>query len=185
MKKERSENVILVKNTPFNVEEKDLSELFRRHGDVIRLVLPPTRTMALIEYSAVNEAKAAFKSLSYKNFNGKPLLLEMAPVGIFPAPPKSNKENKESISDLLEADKTESATLFVKNLNFLTSNDVFSKLFAGIEGFRSAKVSMKKNVKTGALMSMGFGFVEFASKESAKEAMKSFQVLHLQYNCCI
>lgn len=65
--------------------EADLSELFGRCGGLSRLVLPPTRTLALVEYLEPQDARSAFRTLAYKKFNHVPLYLEWAPAGIFTA----------------------------------------------------------------------------------------------------
>lgn len=82
-KSERSDTVLLVKNIPYQTTEAELRELFGRYGDLVRVVIPPTKTMALLEYSSPTEAKTGFTSLAYKNFHGRPLMLEKAPAGIF------------------------------------------------------------------------------------------------------
>lgn len=130
--------------------------------------------MALIEYSTVNEAKAGFSSLSFKNFKGRPLLLEKAPVGVF-TKPVTKKENV--IESVLDNEDVETCTLYAKNLNFDTTSEKLKQTFGGLEGFRSAKVSMKKDLKhPGKMLSLGFGFIEFDSQQAAKSALKAMQV---------
>ena len=179
MKKERSDTVIMVKNIPFSTQESELRDLFGRHGDVIRIVLPPTRTVALVEYSTPTECKVGFKSLAYKNFHGRPLLLEKAPVGVFTRsttlPDTPPPDVKKELTGNEDAEEPPSATLYVKNLNFSTTNDGLASIFNAIKGFRSAKISMKKDVKSGKLLSMGFGFVEFNTVEGAKKALQTLQ----------
>jgi multiple RNA-binding domain-containing protein 1 len=46
---ERSTTILLVKNLPFTTDEMALSQLFRAHGELHRFVLPPSKTMALVE----------------------------------------------------------------------------------------------------------------------------------------
>ena len=58
-------------------------EVFGRCGPLARLVLPPTRALALVEYSTAADARRAFKALAYKRFQAVPLYLEWAPKGIF------------------------------------------------------------------------------------------------------
>ena len=60
-------------------------ETFGKFGAVARLVLPPTRTLALVEFSEAADARRAFKALAYKRFQSVPLYLEWAPGGIFTA----------------------------------------------------------------------------------------------------
>ena len=63
-----------------------LQELFGRHGDVGRLVLPPTRVLALVEYLEASAARSAFRALAYRRLQHVPLYLEWAPAGIFAGP---------------------------------------------------------------------------------------------------
>lgn len=53
----RSPSVLLVKNLPYSASEGDLGELFGRCGTVVRLVLPPARALALVEFSEPQEAR--------------------------------------------------------------------------------------------------------------------------------
>lgn len=48
-----------------------------------RLVLPETKTLALVEYQKPGEARQAFKTLAFKRFQTAPLFLEWAPKDIF------------------------------------------------------------------------------------------------------
>lgn len=45
----RSKTVLLLKNLPFLATEESIHELFDRDGGCIRLVLPRTRALALVE----------------------------------------------------------------------------------------------------------------------------------------
>ena len=85
----RSEAVILVKNLPYETTENDLEILFSKYGAVVRLVLPPTKAIALVEFSVASSAKIAFKALAYRKFRHVPLYLEFAPAGIFAASAKA------------------------------------------------------------------------------------------------
>ncbi len=53
----RSASVLLVKNLPFTADDRELMALFGRHGTVVRLVLPPARALALVEYAEPQEAR--------------------------------------------------------------------------------------------------------------------------------
>lgn len=61
----------------------DATQLFGRFGSLSRCVLPPSRSMALAEFSNAGEAKTAFRALAYKKFKHLPLYLEFAPEGLF------------------------------------------------------------------------------------------------------
>ena len=79
----RSDAVILVKNLPYETTEEELQILFSKYGAVVRLVLPPTKAIALVEFSVSSSAKIAFKALAYRKFRHVPLYLEFAPESIF------------------------------------------------------------------------------------------------------
>lgn len=156
-----------------------------------------------MEYLEVNEAKAAFRRLAFTKFKHVPLFLEWAPVGsLIPVekkiiPKEENetdtvqkpaikipfKESKSNgVEDLLDVnDETPdsnsvSSTLFVKNINFETTNESFHKAFESCFGLRSARIAIKRDGKTGQVLSMGFGFLEFDSKENALTTLKTMQV---------
>ncbi|KAJ3022223.1 hypothetical protein HKX48_006745 [Thoreauomyces humboldtii] len=207
-RKTRSKTVLLVKNIPYNTEEEELQELFGKFGTLGRLVLPPARTIALVEFQQLNEAKSAFQRLAYTKFKHLPLYLEWAPVDTFtgafdPAKVAERRAQREAaeaqaseveaapeplgavekpdapITDKdLDPDDTQApvATLFVKNLSFDTTEEGLQEAFGGLRGLRSARVAMKPDRKAaGGKLSMGFGFLEFNSKEDAVTCMKSMQ----------
>ncbi len=60
-----------------------LQAMFGAVGELGRVVLPPTRTLALVEFLEAADARAAFRGLAYKRFQHVPLYLEWAPADIF------------------------------------------------------------------------------------------------------
>ena len=56
----RSKTAILAKNTPSVASEDELRGLFARHGSVSRVVMPPSKVMASVEFFEPGEARAAF-----------------------------------------------------------------------------------------------------------------------------
>jgi len=62
-------------------------ELFGGCGPLARLVLPPTRALALVEFEAPADARRAFRALAFKRLHHVPLYLEWAPAGVFPGGP--------------------------------------------------------------------------------------------------
>ncbi|ORX45758.1 RNA-binding domain-containing protein [Piromyces finnis] len=184
--KKRSNTVILVKNIPANTEESELYNLWSKFGSLGRIVLPPAKTIALVEFLEPNEAKNAFRNLAFTKFKHLPLYLEWAPIGTFKdkfdpskakkIPLKVLKEDTHDVNAVNNDDiSSDNVTLFVKNLNFDTTTEGLTKAFKHLKGMRTARVSMKPNKKTGKPLSMGFGFVEFDTKENAMSALKSMQ----------
>ena len=72
-----------------------------------------------------------------------------------------------------ENDGGESCTLFVKNLAFRSTSDDLRKLFEKRWTLRSASIVMKRDPKDdGKVVSMGYGFVEFANAADARAALR-------------
>lgn len=185
-RKERGDTTILVKNFPYGTKSEELKKLFEAHGQIKQLLMPPSGTIAIVEYDQSNHARSAFGSLAYRKFKESILYLEKAPRNLFrgvqglpnnrvDASAQSQSE-KPSATELLESkDNSESAnmsTLFVRNLNFSTTTDRLREVFQPLEGFMSAKVKTKPDPKRpGQLLSMGFGFLEFRTKSNAQAAL--------------
>ena len=85
----RSDCILLVKNLPYSADAGELEALFSGMGPVLRLILPPTKTLALVEFSEAQDARRAFKTLAYKRYQSVPIYLEWAPARIFSGPPKA------------------------------------------------------------------------------------------------
>jgi multiple RNA-binding domain-containing protein 1 len=184
--KKKSSTVILVKNIPASTTENELIELFETFGELGRVLVPPARTIGVVEFEDRNSAKAAFRKLAYKKFKSLPLYLEWAPEGTFTEKydPKMKLKTDTVVDQnskptnaikIKDDDKTSdpTATIFVKNLNFKTTDQGFKDTFSAAQGLISSKISMKNN--KGVFLSMGFGFLEFKSVENAMECLKTMQ----------
>jgi multiple RNA-binding domain-containing protein 1 len=182
--RERGNTAILVKNFSYGVKTDDLRKLFEPFGQLTRLLMPPSGTIAIVEYARPDEAQKAFRSLAYRKLGDSILFLEKAPKSLFDgsvAPQKPTVETKAisqgfSTADTFAADEPEAAiataTLFVKNLNFDTTNERFVELFQPLDGFVSARIKTKPDPKKpGHTLSMGFGFVDFRTKAQAQAAL--------------
>jgi multiple RNA-binding domain-containing protein 1 len=195
----RSKHSILIKNLPYETEESDLREMCEKFGSLSQLVLPSTRTIAIAEFLESNEARRAFQGLAYKRYKHVPLYVEWAPKDIFNkksadaddddndddgAPrnertAKTNTANKNA-SDYDDEDEEKSKVLFVKNIDFATTDESFLQFFenlckrAGGKNRRivSAKIARKPSSDGKTSLSKGFGFVEFESHETASICSK-------------
>lgn len=92
-------------------------------------------------------------------------------------------QQKPSMSQILEsADETgqlETSSLFVRGLSFSTTTSRLADTFRVLDGFVSALVKTKSDPKKpGQVLSMGFGFVEFRTKEQARYALKKPLLSH-------
>lgn len=80
---QRSKTVILAKNLPIKTREDDLRILCEKYGRLERIILPPYGHCALIVFEHAQEAREAFKQLSYRKFkDNRPLYLEWAPGNV-------------------------------------------------------------------------------------------------------
>uniref|UniRef100_A0ACD5YZU6 Uncharacterized protein n=1 Tax=Avena sativa TaxID=4498 RepID=A0ACD5YZU6_AVESA len=194
-KLKRSNHVILVKNLPFNSSEEDLAAMFQKHGSLDKIILPPTRVFALVIFVEATEARHAFKKLLYTRYKDTPLYLEWAPDDILsPTSTHVEEEDTKTIGERIitkaivdqtvegvsaeeiDPDRVESRSVFVKNLNFKTTDESLKQHFSTKLKTGSLKsATVKKHVKKGKNVSMGFGFVELDSVETATSVCKDLQ----------
>lgn len=154
------------------------------------LLIPKSKSVALIDFVEPTDARAAFKGLSYRKYHNVPIYLEWAPTGIIDKnkaalakskPRKAEEVNEQSnsgssdqqaTSDKEAEDEESYSTLFVKNLNFTSDEDSLQHHIngLGIKGLRT--VSITKKTRGDYLLSTGFGFAEFKSNEAAEIALR-------------
>ena len=180
---ERSKTLILIKNIPFDTELVELQKLFGAHGSLERVLIPPTKTIAMVEFMEPAEARSAFKSLAYSKFKHVPLYLEWAPIGLMDAKTRDSKVEPVTLpTQEIEPDIEESeiSTVFVKNLNFDTREEGLRRVFGHIPSLKSVKVATKKDPKrVGEVLSMGYGFLEFSNSHDATMVVKTMQKVEL------
>lgn len=195
----RSSNMILVKNLPFDTSLEELSKVFIAvNGKRPQVLLPPSRTVALIIFPNNSDAKKAFRKLAYKRFKNVPLYLEWASVTMTPTPDATAQEEVAMKGKILDdnmakedeevMDDDEFYSIYVKNLNFRTSEETLKSAFEEKVGrVRSVRIPTKASAVKAVRgikpqsdeeplrQSMGFGFVEFNSKADAKKALSLLQ----------
>ncbi|KAK8074795.1 multiple RNA-binding domain-containing protein 1 [Apiospora hydei] len=106
---QRGDTVILVKGFAYGTSPQELRELFEQHGQVLKVLMPPTGTIAIVQFAHANEEKGPKVLFTEQQLSDK-------------ASGEANKE-KLSASELLDrGDKSEpeTSTLFIKGLNFAT-----------------------------------------------------------------
>lgn len=185
----RSRNVILVKNIPYGTTNDSLMAIFDPHGTISRLLMPPSGTLAVVEYDHSEEAVRAFRAVAYRRLGNSIIYLEWAPEGLLskhtlkataPAVTKPVTIREQEIGVDVEATSIRAGnTLFVKNLSFKTTSERLAEVFGKLPAFLFARVQMKPappNQKGGQeKLSMGYGFVGFADKDSAQKALTGMQ----------
>ncbi|GAC98704.1 RNA recognition motif containing protein [Pseudozyma hubeiensis SY62] len=182
----RSDTTILVKNIPYGTSVEEVEKLFAEHGEVDKVLIPPSGTIAIVEMPVVSEARVAFRSIAYKRFKGGILYLEKAPVGLLvqtageknvkqaPIVGKSIETSSNPASNLDNAEAVDGATLYIKNLSFSTTDERLASAFSGLSDFAFARIQTKPDPRRpGARLSMGYGFVGFKSVDGAQKAQKA------------
>lgn len=183
----RGDTTILVKNFSYETKPSDLKALFDTYGPISRLLVPPSGTIAIVEFTHADDARSAFAGLAYRKIKDSILFLEKAPRNIFSndtLPVETDRTSNAARTDFQEGqtayDALQSSTLFVRNLNFSTSTQRLHEVFRPFDGFRSARVKQKPDPKkAGHLLSMGFGFVEFGTKQQAHAALAAMDGYNL------
>ena len=185
---ERGDTTILVKTFSYGTTPEELKKLFETHGKIKRLLMPPSGTIAIVEFGQSDDTRSAFGNIAYRKFKDSILYLEKAPKNLFQhsqtLPDIRLDESakfqsaKSSATELLGSqDASESpniSTLFIRNLNFSTTTDRLREVFQPLDGFMSAKVKTKPDPKNpGQLLSMGFGFLEFRNNSNAQAALQA------------
>lgn len=73
-----------------------------------------------------------------------------------------------------EEESAPGSTLFIKNLNFDTTEEKLQETFSKCGKVKSCSISKKRD-KTGKMLSMGYGFVQFQTAEAAQKALRQLQ----------
>ncbi|KAI9883118.1 MAG: Dynein light chain [Watsoniomyces obsoletus] len=184
--RERGDTTILIKNFPYGTTASELKTMFGEFGPLSRLLMPPAGTVAIVEFVNPGDARTAFSKLAYRRFKNSILFLEKAPKHLFKdakvgtsidatTSTSTAVEPKVSATDVLPVDDTNTplntSTLYVRNLNFTTTTTRLREVCRSLEGFLSALVKTKPDLKKpGQTLSMGFGFLEFRTTAHAQAA---------------
>lgn len=179
-KKQRGETAILVKNIPYGSED-ELKRRFGEHGELKKFLVPPSGTVAIVEFANEAQGQAAFSALNRRRFQSSMLYLEKAPLGLFDTKKSSDAENatKNPSKSTLNAEEavvpgSGRATLHVSNLNFSTTSQKLEETFKPLTGFLSAVVRTRTDPKRpGEVLSNGYGFLEFQLPHHAEAAIKA------------
>jgi multiple RNA-binding domain-containing protein 1 len=177
--KQKDDAILLFKNLPSAADETAIRGLVESAGGVIRrFLMPDMGGLAIVELTDGNVGKSVFSKLAYRKIGDGVLYLEKGPVGTFSRPPQTEQTAVEDDEEDEEEESAQesTATLFVKNLNFETRGPALTRVFESLKGFRQATVKTKPDPRdSSARLSMGFGFVEFATEEDAKQALSAMQ----------
>lgn len=195
----RGDTCILVKNFAHGTASQELRKMFEEYGPVVRVLMPPSGTLAIVQFAQAAHGRLAYSKMAYRRVNETVLMLEKCPDNLLntsvsdvldTTTTMADRAGKKKLvgSDLLDG-KHEDATseeetaadgskttssLFVRNLNFTTTTEQLASLFSPLSGFVAARVKTKPDPKKpGQTLSMGYGFVEFRTKADAAGACQA------------
>ena len=179
----RSKRLIMIKNIPYDSDINELRSMFSKYGSIARLLMPPSKAMCMIEFQDDIGASKAFLNLAYKKYHHSPLYLEWAPLGLLKPLTAQHTQttpmSTESVLDTVHAamnSPTITNTVYVKNLNFDTTENTLRTIFSKVAAVRSVTIAKKKapvgkGAKAGGesgvrvMLSMGYAFVELHSSD--------------------
>ena len=67
-------------------------------------------------------------------------------------------------------EEADSTTLYIKNLNWKTTEESIRKMFSKVDGMKTVVLPKKKS-PTGENVPMGFGFVVYENRQQALKAL--------------
>ena len=194
----RSTSSLLVKNLPYDTQLDELTKLFHFGEAPVQVLLPPSKTIALVEYGHSSDAKRAFRKLAYRRYKHVPIYLEWAPLAakvdgaseenqstpnqeVDDKSAKNILDTQQEVEDDAEMAAPITSTIYVKNLSFNTTEEALHEVFEKNVG-KVRTVRIPQKVAPGQngsdeirSMSMGFGFVELDSHAAVKQALSKLQ----------
>jgi multiple RNA-binding domain-containing protein 1 len=88
--RERDASVVLVKSLAYGTTREDLRAKLQEHGTVIRVLMPPSGTIAIVQFADAASGKAVMAKLNGKQFRGTHFMMSLGPRDVFaraPDPP--------------------------------------------------------------------------------------------------
>ena len=178
---DRSGTTLLIKNLPFDSVTSELENMFRRYGDISQFLMPPSKTIAIVEYVEPSEARLAFTGLAYRRYKHVPLYVEWAPLNLLSRDTTVHLQSKSSESlkldslSPLNSSNCSDKSIFIRNLDYGTTEDGIRHhlLQVGYTPQSIRAISVPKSNDKEFRSSMGYGFVEIRSCASVEEVVNS------------
>ena len=88
--RERDASVILVKSLSYGTTRDELRSKFQEYGTVIRVLMPPSGTIAIVQFADAASGKSVMAKLNGKQFKGSHFMMSLGPKDAFaraPDPP--------------------------------------------------------------------------------------------------
>lgn len=186
----KQQRQIFVKNLNFKTTELELENFFKnakigavRSVKIVRRSdTQQSRGYGFVEVDSQEAAEKALKKLQNALLDEHALKLSLSTKAVTSAEEeqkkakvlKKRKGDEQNETQIVDGDAATNK-LLVKNLAFEATSDEIKELFAPFGHIRKVRLPLKANSNN----HRGFGFVEFVTKEEAKNAFKQMQNSHL------
>jgi multiple RNA-binding domain-containing protein 1 len=198
----RSNDTLIIKHLPTDVELDSLRFMFTRNGEtLVRFLLAPSRTVAIAQFADSGSAKRSFNANAFRKYKSTPLYIEWAPEQIFtaeeateekppaPAEETTTEESEEPVKPVKGPvvkldDSVQTSRLCVRNVAFEATSKDIRKLFSAYGRVVSVRLPIKMSAAGDASTGLrkqhrGFAFVEFTSRAEMVKAYEALQSTHL------
>lgn len=150
---------VFIKNLDAAIDNKALHDTFTQFGNILSCKVAQDELGNSKGYGFVHYETAEAASSAIKSVNG--MLLNDKKVFVGHHIPKRDRQSK------FEEMKANFTNIYIKNIDESVTDDEFTQLFESYGAVVSATVTRDENGK-----SRGFGFVNYASHESASRAVE-------------
>lgn len=169
---ENSNTVLIIKNLRYETTEEELRGILASKGTLVRFVLAPTHTVAIVEYARPSDARKAFNSLNYWSLHETPIYMQWAPAGVTTNEGDGSDERKSRRPKV----EIKTTTLIVKNLPFsVTKKSEIAEAFKHVGNIKAIRLTKKRNEQG----HRGFCFIDFTTRQAAQAAYDAMQDVHL------
>lgn len=167
-----SKTVLIIKNLRWETTEEELRGIFASKGTLVRFVLAPTHSVAIVEFARGDDARKAFNSLNYRLLHDTPIYIQWAPDGCTTGTGVETDERKSRRPKV----EIKTTTLIVKNLPFtVTKKSEIAEAFKHVGNIKAIRMTKKRNEQG----HRGFCFIDFTTRQAAQAAFDAMQDVHI------
>jgi multiple RNA-binding domain-containing protein 1 len=202
----RSNDTLIIKHLPADVEVDSLRFMFTRNGEtLVRFLVAPSKTVAIAQFADSGSAKRSFNANAFRKYKSVPLYIEWAPESLFDsqvfedkreevksADVEAEKGNDREKEDIIEEkrkpaaavmtkldDSVQTSRLCIRNVAFEAAAKDIRKLFSAYGRVVAVRLPVKMSAAgdaTTGLRKQHRGFA-FVEFTSRAEMVKAFEAL--------
>eukprot|EP01104_Vermistella_antarctica_P019012 TRINITY_DN725_c0_g1_i1.p1 TRINITY_DN725_c0_g1~~TRINITY_DN725_c0_g1_i1.p1 ORF type:complete len:738 (+),score=151.02 TRINITY_DN725_c0_g1_i1:152-2215(+) len=154
---------------------ESITEAFSKYGTVLRTSIPENSYgLAFVEYQFEKQAEEAIKGLNNTEVDGREIVVRPARTRM-----RQGEVNNEREADKAKMVELRKAVIHMGNIPFTETLDSVLKVVHDVGGPAPVDLNLPKDESQ---RSRGFGFLQYASVEEAKEATKALRAAQLTIN---